>query len=158
MVHVEKCQHFPLSHCAFSVWARHEQHMTAHLAVHLLKDVQLSSLIGPVICVIALVPVCHHPPALEGSLLTSYGPLCKRPCWMGGEQGVTAAANLTCPSSFLSVFTFLSDLQWTKAASPQLPQRLQLDGQAMAVPAWDVVDLSPPQHLKTVTDIFQDLD
>lgn len=129
--------------------------------MHLLEDFQLSGLIGPIIRVVALVPVCHHPPALESSLLTSYDLLCKRPCWMGWKAthySSCKSKQASCSSSVLSVSTFLSDLQRAKAAGPQLPQCLQLDGQAVAVPAWDVVDLPPPQHLKTVTDIFQDLD
>lgn len=51
----------------------------------------------------------------------------------------------------------MSDLQWAEAMAPQFAQRLQLDGQAMAVPARHVVDLSAPQHLKAVPDVFQDL-
>lgn len=51
----------------------------------------------------------------------------------------------------------MSDLQWAEAMAPQLAQRLQLDGQAVAVPARDVVDLSAPQHLEAVPDVFQDL-
>lgn len=62
------------------------------------------------------------------------------------------------PSVCQSASTFMSDLQRVKAAGCQLPQSFQLDGQAMAVPAWDVVDLSPPQHLKTITNVFQDLE
>ncbi len=78
----------------FSVWTGHEKHIIAHLAVHLLEDFQLSSLIGPVIRVVALVPVSHHAPALESSLLTSNGPLCKLPRWMGWTQHIRAAVNL----------------------------------------------------------------
>lgn len=59
---------------------------------------------------------------------------------------------------FLYMLTFLSYLQRTKVAGTQLSQCLQLNGQAVTVPAWDIVDPSPPQHLKTVTDVFQDLD
>lgn len=62
------------------------------------------------------------------------------------------------PSVRQTASTFTSDLQRVKATGCRLPQSFQLDGQAMAVPAWDVVDLSPPQHLKTVTDVFQDLE
>lgn len=51
----------------------------------------------------------------------------------------------------------MSDLQWAEATAPQLAQRLQLDGQAVAVPARDIVDLSAPQHLEAVPDVFQDL-
>lgn len=51
----------------------------------------------------------------------------------------------------------MSNLQWAEAVAPQLAQRLQLNGKAMAVPARDIVDLSAPQHLKAVPDVFQDL-
>lgn len=51
----------------------------------------------------------------------------------------------------------MSDLQWAEAVTPKLAQRLQLDREAMAVPARDVVDLSAPQHLEAVPDVFQDL-
>lgn len=57
----------------------------------------------------------------------------------------------------LSCLTFLSDLQWTQPAGAQLPKSLQLNGQAMAVPAGDVVDLPAPQHLEPVTDVLDDL-
>lgn len=75
---------------ASSAWAGH---IIAHLVVHLLENFQLSCLIGPVIRVVALVPVSHHPPALESSLLTSYGLLSKRPRWMGQKEHITASLN-----------------------------------------------------------------
>ncbi|TNN65480.1 hypothetical protein EYF80_024299 [Liparis tanakae] len=62
------------------------------------------------------------------------------------------------PCSRVSFPTFLSDLHGAQAAGAQLAQSLQLDGQAVAVPTGDVVDLPPAQHLKAVSDIFQDLD
>lgn len=49
-----------------------------HLAMHLLENFQLSSFVHPMMCIVAVVPVCHHPPALESSLLTRYGLFCKR--------------------------------------------------------------------------------
>lgn len=57
---------------------------------------------------------------------------------------------LSCPQ-----LTFLSDLQGTEAAGLQLSQGLQLDGQAVAVPAGHVVHLPAPQHLKAITDVLQ---
>lgn len=78
----------------FFVWPGHEVNIVTHLAVHLLEHFQLGSLIGPIKRVVALVPVCHHPPSLESSLLTSYGLLCKCPCWIGWRYHFKAAVNL----------------------------------------------------------------
>ncbi|KAF3844619.1 hypothetical protein F7725_007782 [Dissostichus mawsoni] len=75
--------------------------------------------------------------------------------WRCTSRSVCPAWSAGCPSPTQAEHAPSAGAQ---AAGPQLPQSLQLDGQAMAVPPWDVVDLTPPQHLKTVSDIFQDLD
>ena len=49
--------------------------------MHLLEDLELCRLVGPVKCVVALVPVRHDPPALEGGLLAGDRPLCKLSGW-----------------------------------------------------------------------------
>lgn len=61
-----------------------------HLAVHLLEHVKLSGFIRPVMRIVAVVPVRHHPPALERSLLARYRLFCKRPCWRGGGKKGTS--------------------------------------------------------------------
>lgn len=101
--------------------------MIVHLAVHFLENLQLSSLIGPIVSVVALVPVSHHPPALESSLLTGYGPLCKLPRWMTKKQNITSAGILTVLKfrqlsdlSYLSVWFVVGWGQW----SPPLPEPL----------------------------------
>lgn len=67
--------------------------MMTHLAVHLLEDLELSSLIGPVKGVVALVPVSHHPPALESSLLTADGSFCKLPRCTRQKQDFKTLSN-----------------------------------------------------------------
>lgn len=57
----------------------------------------------------------------------------------------------------IRLFTFVAELQRAEAPPPLLSQCLELNGQAMAVPARDKVDLAAPQNLKPVTDVLQDL-
>lgn len=59
---------------------------------------------------------------------------------------------------FFVCFTFLSNLQWGQAARLYLSERLQLNRQTVAIPAWDVVDPASPQHFKAVSNILQDLE
>lgn len=75
---------------ASSAWAGHK---IAHLVVHLLENFKLRRLIGPIIRVVALVPVGHHPPALESSLLTSYGLLSKRSRFTAKKKNIAASLN-----------------------------------------------------------------
>lgn len=51
----------------------------------------------------------------------------------------------------------MAELQRAEALPLFLFQHFEFNGQAVAVPARDVVHLAAPQHLKPVPNVFQDL-
>lgn len=51
----------------------------------------------------------------------------------------------------------MAELERAEAPPSLLAKGLELDGQAVAVPTRDIVDLAAPQDLEAVPDVLQDL-